>query len=893
MQSIHASRAARSFPLWLAIVTASAGVTLFAQGNRGQDGGHAWSRRVVHRFDFDERPSGNLEALPRYWTPLRPAGFPRFAGGRFDEQVGRAAPPSFHLSSAGRNVAFQYHGPETRIRANTDYRVEGFIRADQLVYARACLAAHFVDRAGQPLLDTLVRSDFLGGSGESRDWDRVELFMPPAPLEAHTIALTAWVIQEALWNPHPAHAHDIPFRDVHGGAWFDDISVYALPRAELGTSSPGNVLESGDRQALHVLLADDEDASLMGRLTLRDADGDIVESRSIPVAVDAPVRPAEVPVGHLPFGLYRASLDVFAGRELILTRELRFARVAPSHREHISGARAFGVALDPTPPEAMSAVVELLRRHKARSVKWPVWTGAAVAPSEATRRIQDGALQSLLREGFALTGVFAGAPPSLVRPEIPRTQRLIEVLADVPEGWREALASAVAPYASVFRMWQVGSDADPLDPGDERLKQASAHLHDAMRTFMTSPLVAATVAANVGVDVDEWPFGLACVAVEPGVDPGVFPEQFAAWRRGRGRVSAYAPPLAEGAYHREPRLAEWAKRILFARHAGASTVYVPQPWHVRETGHGFVTEPDETWIVLRTLADVVGDGEPLQGFAISATARALAFDRGDSLVLALWDDGAPPSGRDHHLTLGPAVRRISLWGQMETLERDGQGRQIVSLTPTPVLIDGVSRWLIDLATSAIVSPDQVESGRRLMRHSLQLTNTAPHTLMGRLVMVGPPSWELSPAQIEIHIPPQRSQSFDLDIKYPHNTAAGTKSLIGQLTMADGLYVELTLPIAIGLAEVDVSGMAVVEGDRLRLRHIVTNRTSSVLHFRGAAIVPGRERQYRPIHGLAPGDTQVVEYHVDRGRALIGSAVRLELRESNDGSRTHALELVVP
>ncbi len=893
MRPRHVKLVNHGYALRPAFVAAWAGIALTAPMGWAQDGADAWSKRVVHRFDFHERPAGNLEALPRYWTPLRPDGFPRFAEGRFDEQVGRSAPPSFHLSTAGRNVAFHYQGPETRIRANTDYRVEGYIRADRLIHARAALAAHFVDRAGRPLLDTLVRSEFLGGSGTGGAWNRVELFLPPAPVDAHTIALTAWVVQEALWNPIPGHAHDIPFRDVHGGAWFDDISVYALPRAELSTTSPGNVLESGDRQALHVILTDDEDAALFGRLTLRNADGDIVESRTIPVAVDAPVQPEAVSVEHLPFGLYTAALDVFAGKELIVTRELRFACVAPFRREGASGARAFGVTLESAPPEAMSAVVDLLRRNSARSVKWPVWTGAAVEQGEAMRRIQDAALQSLLREGFALTGVFASPPPALVRPEIPSVQRLIEVLADVPEGWRDALASAVAPYASVFRMWQIGTDAEPLDPANARLPRASSNLHDAMRTFMTSPLVAATVAANVETAVEAWPFELACVSVDPGVDATLLSRQFGAWRRDRGRVAAYVAPLPEGEYHRAPRLAEWARRILSARHAGATTVYVPQPWRSWESAHGFVTEPDETWIVLRTLADWIGDGEPTQAITISETARALAFDRGGALVLALWDEGAPPAGRDHHLSLGPADRCVSLWGRTEPLERDAQGRQIVSLTPTPVLIDGVPPWLIDLATTVKLTPGRVESGRRLMRHTLQLTNTAAHTLMGRLVLHGPPSWELTPAQFDIHVPPQRTQSFDLDVRYPHNAAAGTKTLTGQLTTTDGLYIELALPIAIGLAEVDVFGMAVVEGDRLRLRHMVTNRSDEVLHFRGAAIVPGRERQYRPIHGLAPGDTQAVEYHVDRGRELIGSAVRLELRESNDGTRTHALELVVP
>ena len=76
--------------------------------------------RIVHQFDFDERVAGNLEDLPKYWEPLRPRHFPHYTVGKFDFEVGHRAKPSFHLSSEGRHVAYQYVGPDTRILTNTD-----------------------------------------------------------------------------------------------------------------------------------------------------------------------------------------------------------------------------------------------------------------------------------------------------------------------------------------------------------------------------------------------------------------------------------------------------------------------------------------------------------------------------------------------------------------------------------------------------------------------------------------------------------------------------------------------------------------------------------------------------------------------------------------------------
>ncbi len=105
--------------------------------------------------------------------------------------------------------------------------------------------------------------------------------------------------------------------------------------------------------------------------------------------------------------------------------------------------------------------------------------------------------------------------------------------------------------------------------------------------------------------------------------------------------------------------------------------------------------------------------------------------------------------------------------------------------------------------------------------------------------------------------------------------------------------EIPLPIEVGLTALEVSGMAVIEGDGLVVQHTVTNVSDEVLHFRGAAQVPGRQRQYRPFSNLRPGDTQTVEYRFSNGRDLSGAQVRVGLREMNDGARTHALQITVP
>ena len=50
---------------------------------------------------------------------------------------------------------------------------------------------------------------------------------------------------------------------------------------------------------------------------------------------------------------------------------------------------------------------------------------------------------------------------------------------------------------------------------------------------------------------------------------------------GYERLSVYLEPWPEERFARVPRIADWARRILVARHAGADTVFVPQTWRLQ------------------------------------------------------------------------------------------------------------------------------------------------------------------------------------------------------------------------------------------------------------------------------------------------------------------------
>ncbi len=854
--------------------------------------------RIVHRFDFDERAAGNLEDVPKYWEPLRANGFPHFAYGTFDFGTGRLAPPSFHLVSEGRNVAYQYNGPETRVRANTDYRIEGYIRADRLTYARTCLSAHFIDKHGRPIPETLVRSRYVGAPGDGDGWVKVELYLAAAPRQAHSISLVAWVLQKPLWSTSVPYRRHIPRTDVRGGAWFDDITIYALPRVQITTGAPGNVMAPGDTQELRVVLADD-DPTLAGLLSIRAADGALVETHPVSVTIGTSAGSVRFPVDHLPPGLYHARLDVFADDAPISSRRATFARLSRLHRRPEALARSFGVVVNPRFRSNPETELRLLQHLAVRSVKLPVWMGLAEDPPMAgQRRATDRFLQELVKSGFALTAVFRGPPSPIARSDGRIARPLIELLSGDPMAWKEHLAAVVAPNAGAFRWWQMGPDPQPvhwLPAPQEQLTLAVTQLRDAIRPFTTMPRLSVPATTAVEPPARKLPVEQIALAIGGEIQPDRFASQIDYFRKiGYQKVSTYVEPLPANQYRRLPWLADWAQRVITARHSGADTVFVPQTWSVRETVEGQITEPTEPYLVLRTIAGLLADAAPGQRLRLAESVHCLAFHDEESTILALWDPQAPPSGTQYAIQLGHADRQIDLWGHPTPLTRDDSRRQVVRLTPMPVLVPGVERWLIDLRTSFALTPGHVESGTELMRHRVEMTHSGEGPVSGHVVLDPPDSWEVSPRYFSFSLMPQRVGSHAVEVRYPHNEPVGEKVIVAKVTLSDGpYYLQIPMPVKIGVTDLEVWGQAVVAGNKLVLREVVTNRSSEVLSFRGSASVPGRERQYRPISNLRPGDTQAVEYRFSDGDALIGRNARLVLREVDDGPRTHNLELRIP
>ena len=79
------------------------------------------------------------------------------------------------------------------------------------------------------------------------------------------------LLQPARYAPPPPGDHPLFAQDIHGTAWFDDITIWQVPQVTLTTGHPGNIFRHGEPLQLQVLVNDRFTDDLSAQLVVKDA----------------------------------------------------------------------------------------------------------------------------------------------------------------------------------------------------------------------------------------------------------------------------------------------------------------------------------------------------------------------------------------------------------------------------------------------------------------------------------------------------------------------------------------------------------------------------------------------------------------------------------------------
>lgn len=849
-------------------------------------------RRLVHVFDFNERPQGNYETLPMQWTRHEDWGFPHYLDAGFDEKVGHEAPPSFRMDLNGGSVAFHYRSRTIEVIPNSDYVVFAWVRTANLKRARACIGAALMDRAGEDIPGTGAFSRSVGGPQENGQWQRLKVQLPGGVRNARFISLSIWLTQPNAMSGKrrgtPASADDI--EDTYGSAWFDDIQVYRLPRVRMDTGVPGNIFEPGPAPSLRVLVSDPDGVGLNARLIVRDADEISRVERIIPIKPIDQTTPDRIELPDLEPGLYRAELSVSTPTGVLASRAIRLARLGPRFTDREAGkqlARGFGVAVSQVSEKQLGDQLALIEHLRLEWVKMPVWlmasaSSSTVPPASPAREAHVTRLSGL---GHEIVGWIG--PDRQTAEQRREAGSLLDLFGSPPARWRPRLAYVWSLYAGLIQRWQIGDERDASLVWDPRLPAVVAAVQKQMADVVNNPLVAMPgnilKTPGIGEATTTAPTDTTVAAYLSSEIP---PEEMAEyWPAPAGiapsNLWVTIEPLPPYRYPRKARIADLTKRLVLAKANQTAVIFVPQPWTATETGDLW---PTEDYLIYRTVGDLLGGSTSVGKLTIDGQVECHVFDRGGRAILAIWDDYAPPAGRDHWLLLDPGARQIDPWGRVTALQATGAEYR-VRIGQTPTFLEPLPTWLVKLRQSFAMAPPHVEAS--LMQHeaTIRFVNPFAEPISGEVRLVAPPDWELRPSHFRFSLPPRQVHEERISLSFPLNESSGTKAILSEFLIEADRNYALRIPVwfELGLEGIEVETFTQRNGNQVTIRQSVTNRTPNVISFYGYLAIPERERLNRVIANLQPGQTATKEYVLDNAAQLAGHRLRLGLQEVG-GSR---------
>ena len=108
-------------------------------------------------------------------------------------------------------------------------------------HARAEIAAWFADANGKLLPATESHSERYASETGADGWTLLHLFLPGTAAEARSLVLQVGLLQPQQLSDRRLGKFELYQQDIQGAAWFDDISVFQLPRLSITAAATANI----------------------------------------------------------------------------------------------------------------------------------------------------------------------------------------------------------------------------------------------------------------------------------------------------------------------------------------------------------------------------------------------------------------------------------------------------------------------------------------------------------------------------------------------------------------------------------------------------------------------------------------------------------------------------
>lgn len=923
----------------------------------------AGSGRIVQVFDFEES-AFNPEPVPRYWFRAqddaraaavgreRP-GFPRFNAAAFDHEVAYRGQTSVRLPTSGGSTSLRLSSTVIPVFADADYLLSAMVRTTDLRHARAVLAARLLTQSGVPIAGSEVRSAPVYSPS---DWTSASVAIPGRYAAAAFVQIELLLLQpEQLFGPALPFA--VPSQDITGAAWFDDVTLYQLPRVALSPRGGKNIFFAPTPPAFSGIIRDLTGEDLTIRLILRDVDGRTLadETRTIPAGGQsfdwAPALPA--------LGWYEATMDVMSGSAIISrSRTTVVWMPAPRHApagESLSSLLPsrllpLHVLVDRLDARDADQAGSLLAAAGAASVTLPIddaLLGGADAPDRAAELSL--LIDRLLASDAAVTLALNRLPPDVAtRLGLDPTDPLPALTGEQAQ-WLLRLQPLLDIYGQRVARWQIGAPVTDLDepPAPQPRLARLAAFKIWLSGMVPGPILALPTRAD-------WPYPRTPAGAPDEhvlLVPASFPPaalvdlgrdllaQRTAAPIDQPDLTALLELPAPDTYGQralvidalQRAVALWSGLQLGDQPLGSALapphlrLGFAQPWEVDPSARPALL-PTAALPALRTLADhlagrrVLGELKTRPGIrALILSAPSESPDHSASRTSTPGPGGALVAWVESSQDPSPTIRtylgdgpltRLDAFGNSEPVApRDASNLYEIALTPTPTFIENVDPELALFMTGLAIDPDFVPAVAAVHEHQVVLRNPWGVRISGTIQLIpqstsgARATWEFTPtAAMAFTIPPGATQRLPISFTFPASEEAGPRSLqaVVRLT-ALTTYAPLraSLPITIGSPDLDVSVLATLGSSAaggagdVIVTVTVTNNGRVPRTLEVDAQAPRQAQQRRPISNLAPGESSVKRF-VFAGAAASLSGRRVRVTVADvDGAERLNRSALVP
>ncbi|MBI9016856.1 MAG: hypothetical protein JEZ07_06295 [Phycisphaerae bacterium] len=858
-------------------------------------------RRVMQTFDFEETHG---LPIPMYWkkSPFKP-GFPHFSIGKLDDNHSRSGKMSFSLIGDGGSIAFEYGQKRIRVKPGSDCTISGYVHLENSDNCRAQIRCALTTRNGQIIPGSENVSQLISTDDQGRDgWALMEAYVPGNFPEARYLHLSVWLLQEEQWNKEGVSVSRVFQNNIDAVAWFDDISIFQLPRVILRSISAGNVFDSDNPATLVVEV--DGVTTLDYRIQL-----DIFNLYEQPVfneewmlaIAEGQISERKIPVDSLGPGWYIAKLNIISYETQIAQRSLKFCILAEL-QNNIARGNGFGISLLNKDIGDLDTAIKLAQMLKIERVKIPVWHKTPEIPGAfMTEKQFERKLRELKKSHIEVIAAFDDMPNSLAQKFDINSRSAIDVFSQKTELWQDHINELMAKYARGVMVWQIGTGKENKN-WDIRTKSVLEKLRTEFPQMFNESILISPI--DSAIDIKSGAAGTEYIALN--ISETIAPKNIAEYikdfnDRGFTHIWAAIKPLSRDIYDKEDVLVDFAKRIIFAKKADAEMIFIDQPWHQTNRNGRDEIEPDEFFPIFRTIALELGAMTYTGQFEFAPGINALIFNRDGKGTIAIWDElydyHKEPQGKDIELYLGQNIKAIDIFGDRHPFTNIN-GITKINLKGYPVLISNIDSRIAQLRADIKLTPEALEATAARQQVNLSFKNPFGVPISGQIIL-GPGrhmkrNWAFDPQTINFTLSRDGVLDQPIYVKIPANEVGGEKSFQAHIIVeADKSYrFKVEIPFEIKLTGINVAIFTKrINQNDLLIQQVITNETDEPITMRSFVDYPDMDHIEKSISGLEPNGTITKNYVVPNATEWLGQYIRIGLYDPKGTRRINYRVLI--